>query len=487
MLHSFDSIYFKDISMKLRILFTGLALTAFSLAIPVQTEAATSRQAWLVEQIYNYNHPFAANLPKELAVKMAKIDQTPFAFYRGTAHLFYEDVKNTKEWPVSHYTNAITNGVWLQGDMHLQNMGGFRDAKGNTVFDTNDFDEGYWGSYTWDLRRMAVSILLAAEENKISSEDSKKLVENFVDSYVEQMAVFAQSNNLESDFRLTVDNTSGIVKETIKGANDKKRAKLLDKNTKVNATSQRHFISIGDASQPCIKDPCLQPVDSQTLSAINAAMPSYINSIADLKPEKEVYYKLKDAALRLGSGTGSLGRYRYYLLIDGDSTKSDDDVILEMKQETSSAVAIAAPNNMPAEIYNHHEGLRVAKSMKAMLSNADDLVGYTTMNDLPFFLRERSPFQEDFKYSDLNYEMFNDVVVYMGKVMAKNHALADNDAKLIPYSMEKEITDVINGDVSGLKKETLDYAIKYADQVKQDFNDFKDAFKKAKENGKLLY
>jgi len=469
--------------MKLRILFTGLALTAFSLAIiPVQTEAATSRQAWLVEQIYNYNHPFAANLPKELDAKMEKIAKTPFAFYRGTAHLFYEDVKNTKDWPASHYTNAITNGVWLQGDMHLQNIGGFRDAKGNAVFDTNDFDEGYWGSYTWDLRRMAVSILLGAEEKGISSEDSKKLVENFVDSYVTQIAKF-KDNDDELNYRLTADNTDGIVKDIIEKA-DGKNKKTDDKSPLDEYTDtksgQRLFIANTE----------LQRVNPTTLAAINAAMPSYIASINKNPPENASYYLLKDAALRLEAGTGSLGRYRYYLLIDGKSTDTNDDIILEMKQETNSAVSIAAPNNMPTETYGNHNGLRVVKSMKAMLSNTDDLVGYTTMNNMPFFLRERSPFQADFKYKDLkDYKMFNDAVVYMGKVMAKNHALADKDydAKLIPHSMDKEITDVINGDVSGLKKETLDYAIKYADQVKQDFNDFKDAFKKAKENGKLLY
>lgn len=282
--------------MKLRILFTGLALTAFSLAIiPVQTEAATSRQSWVVEQVYNYNHPFAANLPKELDAKMKKIDETPFAFYRGTAHLFYEDVKNTKEWSASRYSNAITNGVWLQGDMHLQNMGGFRDAKGNTVFDTNDFDEGYWGSYTWDLRRMAVSILLAAEEKGISSEDSKKLVENFVDSYVEQMTTFKDKDS-ESDFRLTVDNTNGIVKDIIEKAASKTRSNLLKKyNEDIKANTE------------------LQRVNPTTLAAINAAMPSYIASINKNTPENVSYYLLKDAALRSGAGTGSLGRYRYYL------------------------------------------------------------------------------------------------------------------------------------------------------------------------------
>ena len=215
-------------------------------------------------------------------------------------------------------------------------------------------------------------------------------------------------------------------------------------------------------------------------------MPAYINSIASSKRKSSSYYLLKDAALRLGAGTGSLGRYRYYLLIDGPTTATSDDVILEMKQQTDSAVSIAASGNMPAWVYEYHNGERAIKSMKAMLSNTDVLAGYTTMSSLPFSLCERSPYQEDFDYTLLtSYSKFNDAVKYMGAIIAKNHALADKDydATLIPYSMDKEITDVINGDVSGLKTETLNYALSYAAQVKQDYADFVSA----KSSGAVLY
>ena len=126
--------------------------------------------------------------------------------------------------------------------------------------------------------------------------------------------------------------------------------------------------------------------------------------------------------------------------------------------------------------------------MKSGTLNSDYgmLVGYTTMNSLPFFLHERSPYQEDFDYTLLtSYSTFNDAVKYMGKIVAKNHALADKDydATLIPVSLDKEITDVINGDVSGLKTETLNYALSYTAQVKQDYLDFV----AAKNSGAVLY
>ena len=186
---------------------------------------------------------------------MTKMAASAFSFYRGTAHLFYEDTKNTVAWPASWYTNTYTNGVWLEGDMHMQNMGGLRDANGNAVFDTNDFDEGYWGSYTWDLRRMAVAILLAAEENGIASADRQSLVKNFVDSYATQVAAF-KGNDSELTYRLTVNDTNGVVKDTIQAADGKTRSSLLAKYTAVSA-GQRYFLTISGS---------LQPVDGATLS-----------------------------------------------------------------------------------------------------------------------------------------------------------------------------------------------------------------------------
>lgn len=441
------------------------------LSAAAPADAATSRQPWLVQQIYSYNHPFAATLPGELATKMGKMGQSAFYFYRGTAHLFYADMA---AWPVSAYSNAATAGTWLAGDMHMQNTGAFRDANGNDVFDSNDFDEGYWGPYVWDVRRMAVAILLAAKENGIGSGDRQTLVKNFVDSYATQIANFKGNDN-EKSFRLTTSNTNGVVKDTIQAAAGKTRSDLLAKYTATSGGS-RYFVASST----------LQGVSGTTFSALNAAMPSYIATIPSGKRYGNSYYTLKDAALRLGAGTGSLGRYRYYLLVEGPSSSTSDDVILEMKQETSSAVSIAAPGQMPGSVYGSHQGMRVTLSMKAQLTNTDVLAGYTTVNGVPFFLHERSPYQEDFDYTLLtSYSKFNDAVKYIGQIVAKNHALADKDydATLIAASMDKEITDAINGNVSGLKTEILNFALGYAAQVEQDYADFVSA----KNNGAVLY
>lgn len=453
---------------KIFIIATALIL---SLSFTSTAEAALSRSTWVTNEIYSYNHPYASQLPQELATKMQKMAVSPFVFYRGTAHIFYKDMTTL---PTSAYVNSQTSAVWLEGDMHLQNLGGMRDNNGNNVLDTTDFDEGYLGPYVWDLRRMAVGILLAAKENGLSSSDAQDVVRNFLDTYLNKMSDFKGTND-ELSYRLDNGNTNGVVKDLIQSATDKKRSNLLKKHTQINDSGQRVFKTTAE----------LQSLDSSTYSAISAAMSSYISSISSSKRYDGSYYTLKDIRLKLGSGTGSLGRYRYYLLIEGSGSSTDDDVILEMKQETPSAVAIAAPGLLPTSFYESHEGGRATLAMKAMLSNTDPLVGYTTVNSIPFMLREKSPYQVDFDYTLLTTRTkFMDAMGYAGKVVAKNHAISDQDynSSIVPYSIDKQVTDVVT-DKRQFKDEIVNFAVDYATQVEYDYNSFKNAY----DSGATLY
>lgn len=436
------------------------------------SQAATPRSTWVENEIYQYNHPFASQLPQELAMKMQKMTASPFAFYRGTAHIFYRDMQTL---PGSGFVNSFTSAIYLEGDMHMQNLGGMRDSNESNVFDTTDFDEGYLGPYVWDLRRMAVSILLAAKENALSSSDAQDIVRNFLDAYLNKMSDFKGTND-ELSYRLSESNTNGVVKDLIQEAAGKGRSSLLNKYTLVNSSSNRVFQTTS----------ALQPVSSSTYSDITGAMSSYIASIPSSKRYSNSYYTLKDIRLKLGSGTGSLGKYRYYLLIVGPSSATDDDRILEMKQEGSSAVAIAVPGLLPSSIYGNHEGARVTIATKAMLSNTDPLVGYTTVSSIPFMLHEKSPYQVDFDYTLLTTKSkFMDAMGYSGKVVAKNHAISDKDydAAIIAVSVDKEVTDITNGNKAVFKDEIVNFALDYVTQVEYDYASFKDAYNR----GMTLY
>lgn len=451
-----------------RTMLTGMLLAATTLV--GFSHAATPRDGWVVNELYSFNHPYAAQASNELATKMTKMAASPFAFYRGTAHIFYKDMSTL---PASSYSNTATYKVWLPGDMHLQNFGALRDDSSNDIFDISDFDEGYFGTYVWDLRRMAVSILLAAKENGLSSADRQQCVRDFMDAYLDQMALFKGSSD-ELTFRLTAANTGEVVKDTISTLSGKSRSSFLSKYTTVSG-STRTFQNLSD----------LVAVPTATYNAINNAMSSYVSSIPASKQYVASYYSVKDIHQKLGSGVGSLGKMRYYVLIQGPSSSTSDDVILEMKQQGSSAVAIAAPGLMPTTAYNSHEGYRMVRSAKAMMSNTDRLYGYTMVNSIPYSLREKSPFQEDFDYTLLTtYGKFNTAVEYMGKVLARAHAMSDQDydSTLITYSIDKQVTDVVTSR-SSFETEVVNFAVDYAAQVEYDWQ----SLKTARQNGTVLY
>ena len=73
----------------------------------------------------------------------------PFAFYRGTACLFYADMASAQD----HWADERTGRVWIHGDLHVENFGTYMNSHGELIFDVNDFDEAYLGHFSWDLRR----------------------------------------------------------------------------------------------------------------------------------------------------------------------------------------------------------------------------------------------------------------------------------------------------------------------------------------------
>jgi uncharacterized protein (DUF2252 family) len=427
-------------------------------------QAATSRTSWVVSQIYSYNHPFAATDSTDLATKMSTMTADAFDFYRGTDHIFYQDMLTL---PASSYTTTQTGYTWIGGDAHIGNFGAWQDSSGNNVFSVDDFDEGYLGQYVWDLRRLATSMVLAGRVNGVADSDITTAINTMVGAYVSEMNTFMGSS-AELSFQLKNGNTSGAVQTTISNSKSDTRATLLSKYTQVTS-GVRSFQTIANT---------LVTVNSTTYNNIAAAMNSYISSIASSKQYAASYYQVKDIRQKLGSGVGSLGKLRYYVLIEGPSTSTSDDVILELKQETTSAVAEVDNGQLPAADYNNNEGNRVAMTAKAQTLNADVLTGYATINGLTYYFHEKSPFEEDFDYTQLTSAgKLNTAATYLGQALASAHAISDQDynSTIVPYSIDKQVSSAVTS-TSGLESEISTFAFNYAAQVNLDWQSFVSAY-----------
>ena len=121
----------------------------------------------------------------------------PFAFYRGSACLFYADVARLR----TGGSTSAPRRVWIQGDLHAENFGTYLDGDGVLVFDVNDFDEAYVAPWTWDLRRLVASLALLGWQKAFSDADIDALIAAYLRAYLERCARFSESDRTSASSR----------------------------------------------------------------------------------------------------------------------------------------------------------------------------------------------------------------------------------------------------------------------------------------------
>src|SRR6478609_1650267 len=183
----------------------------------------SERQKHIVDVLVDAFADLIERDPRAFRGKFRKMAADPFAFYRGSAPLFYSDVDRLED----PWVDSSTSRVWIQGNLHAENYGTYMDSAGVLVFDVNDFDEAYLGHYTWDLQRMAASLALLGFRKALSDDSIAGLIETYARAYAETVQLFATSE-VDRDFRLTLDNTKGPLLEVLQVARSATRVRRVD-------------------------------------------------------------------------------------------------------------------------------------------------------------------------------------------------------------------------------------------------------------------
>src|ERR1700722_14888112 len=157
-------------------------------AAPRSSHAAFVPSAAREDPVEVLERQATTRLPELVPVRYGRMLVSPFAFYRGAALIMAADLAST---PRSGLT------VQCCGDAHLSNFGVFASPERALVFDVNDFDETLPGPWGWDVKRLAVSMLIAARDNGYAVRDQQRIVLDTVDRYRTAMAGFAGMKNLE--------------------------------------------------------------------------------------------------------------------------------------------------------------------------------------------------------------------------------------------------------------------------------------------------
>lgn len=172
--------------------------------------------------------------PAAFRVKFRKMAASAFAFYRGTACLFYSDLADGKD--SGPYVNKRTGRVWIHGDLHAENFGTYMDANGRLVFNVNDFDEAYVGPFTWDLQRFAASVALIGYTKALGDDTITGLVRTYATAYRDRIRELAKDEGLPP---LTLDTARGPLLGALRHARSRTRFGLLDSMTGVRDWDRR--------------------------------------------------------------------------------------------------------------------------------------------------------------------------------------------------------------------------------------------------------
>ncbi|MFJ3707602.1 DUF2252 domain-containing protein [Streptomyces sp. NBC_01387] len=410
--------------------------------------------------------------PAAFRVKFRKMAASAFAFYRGSACLFYQDLRGSAEG--GPYLDERTGRVWVHGDLHAENFGTYMDANGRLVFNVNDFDEAYVGPFTWDLQRFAASLALLGHAKALSDAQITELVEIYAAAYRERIHVLASGAPDDDVPPFMLDTAGGPLLGALRSARARTRFALLDSMTEIRE-HERRFTADGGAIE----------LDAATRYKILAAFDGYLETLPESSLGRPDSYRVKDVVGRRGIGIGSAGLPSYNILLEGHSDALENDVIIYMKQAQTPAASrhITDP---AVRGYFRHEGHRTVISQRALQAAADPWLGWTELDGAGQLVAEVSPYAVDLDWSDIDDpEEIAAVVADLGRATATMHAAADDESghSLVPFSTERAIDAAIAADEDGFGRLLVDFAHAYGERTRADHAIFVELFRNGRVPG----
>lgn len=388
----------------------------------------------VAERIARFNKN---RLPSVLPRKYDAMSVDAFRFFRGSNHLFYEDLHKL---PLFGKHPAI----WICGDLHIENFGSFRGDNKLVYFDINDFDEAVLAPFTWDVARMTTSILVAAKMLGIDGLSARKLANLFLNSYFHCLKT-GKSKHVETKI------AKGILHSFLEKVQNRKMKMLIRERTMSNGQRLR----IDNVKQLLL--------DEDDREKTVQALERWMVRAKDVR----YHYHIVDAAFRI-AGTGSLGVKRYVLLAKNDEKKT---VLIDIKQATppSSLRWIKTPQPEWSS-----DAERVVWTQTMLQSTPPALLTNYQYEKEWYVLKMLQPSEDKIDYSKLNADMLalELLMANMGTLTASAHLRTTG--RKGSCTADALMEAAANND---LKKEILSTATDYCAQTMSYYKDFTTAYK----------
>jgi len=401
----------------------------------------------------------ATRVPELVPIRYGRMLVSPFTFYRGAALIMAQDLAGT---PRSGLT------VQCCGDAHLSNFGVFASPERKLVFDANDFDETLPGPWEWDVKRLAVSMLIAAINNGYSRKEQDRIVLDTVARYRTAMADFAGMKNLDVWYaHLDIEDVLQEYASQFKPKLVKRADKTLAKaRTKDSMTAFSKLTHVVDGTVRIVdQSPLIVPIDQLVDSARHGELFEGLHELlrayrGTLEFDRRVLleqFELADFARKV-VGVGSVGTRAWIALMLGRD--GQDPLFLQMKEAEASVLEEFVG---PSEFSNHGE--RVVVGQRLMQASSDIFLGWVHVDSgidgksRDFYGRQL----KDWKGSAEIEQMVPKAMATYGKLcgwtLARAHARSGDRVAIAAYL----------GNSDAFDRAILEFSNAYAEQNQRDY------------------
>ncbi|MFC0185832.1 Uncharacterized conserved protein, DUF2252 family [Pseudarcicella hirudinis] len=369
-----------------------------------------------------------------LSLKYKLMRQNSFSFFRGTAHIFFEDYAQLK----SIHDSSL---VWICGDLHLANFGSYRGDNKEVYFDINDFDEAMIAPLSFDISRVLTSILVSAKSLKIQTKSINKVFLQFLETYISTITK-------EKPATIERHTATGLFKKFLTKVENRKEKDFLKDRIKLKKDGSFRII-----------------IDGQHTLEIDENKKAEITELLK-NPEKELKgysFKILDIARRI-AGTGSLGLERYVLLVKEIS--ADKKIrLLDLKKAKISCFNALVKNNNPAF---PSEAERVIEAQRNIQQVSPAILYPVVQNNQnSFILRELQPTEDKIVMESLDLKKLSVIIETLAQITASGHIRGCGRRNC---STIDDLVDLVKTET--WQNQVIAFAREYSQQVLKDYEIF---------------
>jgi uncharacterized protein (DUF2252 family) len=427
--------------------------------VPRASQAGWKPQKGRRDPVALLSESNAGRLEDLIPIRFGRMSASPFAFYRGSAALMAADLATTP-----------TSGLRVQacGDAHLMNFGGFATPERNVVFDVNDLDETLPAPFEWDLKRLAASVVIAAQFLKLPDSDAGRVAIDVVREYRERMADYASMRALDVwydriDMQQYEDRAGDP--DVVRAARKLMAERIEEAKRKTVPDHLYPKLVAMEGAKPRIKDDpplIFHPTAAMAPgleSGYSAAIAKYRESLAEHTRTLFDRYHFFDLALKV-VGVGSVGTQCTVCLF---MASDDDPLFLQVKEARASVLEPYAGKS----VFPNH-GQRVVVGQRIMQSATDVFLGWTRgMNGRDVYVRQLRDMKMSAVIEGADIRMLRNYARMCAHALARAHARSGDAAMISGYMGSGQTFDDAIGE----------FAVEYADQNSSDYRAFKRAIR----------